>query len=125
MMPCRLPFVALAVLALPVTAQADPSTWAASLHAEAMDRANSYRIETRSKVMAACIIWPDSPDGTPEIKGVGYALTSTGSAVNVRTGVLHRNAQNRCIAWEAQNNVDCTCEFIDSNGKNVLQVPEY
>ncbi|MEM9043191.1 MAG: hypothetical protein AAGC81_00740 [Pseudomonadota bacterium] len=109
---------------MPVTAQADPSTWAASLYAQAMERVNEYRIETRSKVMAACIRWPDSAEGTPEIKGVGYAVTEISSEVNVRTSTLRRNAQNRCIAWEANNNLDCTCEFLDVNGRNVLQVPE-
>lgn len=112
-------------LALPGAGFADSSTWASELHAQAMSRANDYRIEGRSKVMAACISWPDAADGTPTLRGAAYAMTSIGSDVNMKAGSLRRTAQNRCLAWEAKNAVDCTCEFLDVNGKNVLQIPAY
>lgn len=112
-------------LLLPGLVAADPSTWASDIHAEAMAKVNDYRVETRSKVMAACISWPDSADGTPKIGGVAYAMTSISSDVNMSAGALRRTAQNRCLAWEAKNAVDCTCEFLDVSGKNVLQTPDY
>lgn len=116
---------ATAILIVPNIGSADPTTWASEIHANAMAKVNEYRIETRSKVMTACISWPDNPQNKPEVGGVAYAMTSKGSDINVSAGGLRRSAQNRCLAWEAKNNVDCTCEFLDVNGKNVLQIPAY
>ncbi|MBY8975021.1 hypothetical protein KHP62_04325 [Rhodobacteraceae bacterium NNCM2] len=114
----------LGFLAMPQASIADSSQWASEIHQKAMAKSTDYRTEGRSKVMAACITWPDTREGTPVLHGVAYA-TAAASGKDIGPGRLRNSAQNRCIGWEAKNNVDCTCEFLDVNGKNVLQVPTY
>jgi len=112
--------------AFALAAEAGPESWPAALHAAAMEKAPDYAQTGRTKVMAACIRWPETSDGadsaTPEIAFVTHTMTKRGSEAPAATGTLRKNAMAACRGREAAQN--CTCQPIDENGKNVLTVPE-
>ena len=51
------------------------------------------------------------------------SYTGESSDAPIFAGVLARNAKLGCKEWAKFENIDCTCEMLNSNGKNVLKVP--
>lgn len=105
------------------TAAAGPADWAASLHAEAMSRSRAYANTGFTKAMVACIRWPESRDGTPEIAFLTSRQTDPGRGQMVPTQRLRMNAMRDCFGRSAGQN--CDCAVLDENGRNVLRVPDY
>lgn len=104
-------------------ALADKRTLADRIHASIMDRFPEYGRNQSMKVMVACIRW-DSP--TPpriQVKGATYTYTDAGSDGQINPAELRHDALRRCRGWAARENIDCTCQAVDDNGKNVLRVP--
>ena len=49
--------------------------------------------------------------------------TGEGSDIPIFSGELAQSAKYDCKKWVKSENIDCTCQMLDSNGKNVLKVP--
>ena len=88
-----------------------------------MERATFYASINRSKVMAACIDWDSPNEWGIYLHNVFTTYTSPNSDIPIFTGELARDAKHRCKQWAKSENIDCTCQRLDSNGKNVLKVP--
>ena len=110
------------ILCLPGIAAAGSETWAADLHGEAMRRAPDYANIGRSKVMVACVRWPEP--GTGDAPSIAFAVTRVTSQQSdspVPTNRLRRNAMSDCLGRERDEG--CDCAVIDENGRNVLRIP--
>ncbi len=106
---------------MPLAAHADADAWKTEIHAEAMSKANAYRIEGRTKVMVACIQWPWETGATdPSIQFLVTRMTSPSSDGPVPVNRLRRNAMSDCLRRASGG---CDCATLDESGRNVLRVP--
>ncbi len=88
------------------------------IHSFVMEKIPEYVAFNESKVMAACIEW----DG-PNIHQVFSYRTDPHSDASIFTSKLERSAMLSCTRWASSENVDCTCQMLDKNGKNALRIP--
>ena len=88
-----------------------------------MERVDYYGSLNEPKVMAACIDWEASNASGIYVHNVFSTYTSMGTDVPVFLSELARDAEFRCKQWTKSEKIDCTCQMLDSNGKNVLKVP--
>ena len=88
-----------------------------------MERVKSYASISRTKAMFICIDW-DAPtaSGFNVYNAFGY-VTDEGSDIPIFTGELAQSAKYDCKKWVKSEKIDCTCQRLDSDGKNVLKVP--
>ncbi|MEM8841273.1 MAG: hypothetical protein AAGD47_05825 [Pseudomonadota bacterium] len=112
------------MLSVATGASADPSEWAQEIHAKGMEASPDYRAQNRSKVMTVCVTWPETATGEPRIHGFGMAMAGD-SGKDQPPSELRGPAMNRCVQSASKKDPDCKCEFLDVNGKNVLQAPSY
>ena len=104
--------------------QADErSEVADSVYEYVMERMKSYASINQTKAMVICIDW-DAPtvSGIHVYQAFSYR-TGEGSDAPIFTGKLAQNAKYECKKWAKSENIDCTCQRLDSDGKNVLKVP--
>ena len=52
------------------------------------------------------------------------AYTAETSDVPVFLGRLENDAKHGCKVWAKKEKIDCTCQMLDKNGKNVLRQPK-
>ena len=88
-----------------------------------MGLADYYELLNEPKVMAICIDW-DAPNKSGiNIHNAFTTYTAIASNGPIFPAKLARDAKLRCNRWAKSENIDCTCQTLDSNGKNVLKVP--
>lgn len=109
------------LLACAGSARADSSAWPAALHAEAMAKLRDYANTTFSKVMVACIHWPETVSGTPTIAYVTTNQTELTSRRQLPVNQLRMVAMRNCLGRAGASG--CDCAVLDENGRNVLRVP--
>ena len=107
----------------PVRAGADLDL-AGRLHALVMEAVKSYGQLNEPKVMAACIEWRTPDTGEIRLHNVFIAYTGEASDVPIFVTSLAQKGLHNCRKWASSENVHCTCQMLDQNGKNVLEVPE-
>ena len=88
-----------------------------------IERVDHYRTLSESKVMAICIDWDASIESGIYVHNVFVTYTAEWSDRPIFPTRLGANAKLRCKKWAKSENIDCTCQMLDSNGKNVLKVP--
>ena len=88
-----------------------------------MEKLKYYGPLNEPKVMVICVDW-DAPSASGiHIRNAFTTYTSITSDAPIFAGELARDAKYRCKKWAKAENIDCTCQMLDSNGKNVLKVP--
>ncbi len=88
-----------------------------------MDWVGDYGQLNEPKVMAICIDW-DAPTASGfRIHNAFTTYTGITSDRPIFASELARNSKSRCKSWAKAENIDCTCQMLDSNGQNVLKVP--
>jgi hypothetical protein len=101
--------------------RSDRAKW---LYDLVMDRVGgSYGSLNEPKVMAICIDWEALTESGIYVHNVFSTYTSMGTDVPVFLSKLARDAEFRCKQWAKSEKIDCTCQMLDSNGKNVLSPP--
>ncbi|MGF1447194.1 MAG: hypothetical protein ACFBRM_13480 [Pikeienuella sp.] len=118
-MRCLLTALLVGSISLP--AVADPSQWAAALHAEAMARVPAYANEGNTKAMIACIHWPGDAEGSPRIAFVTTRISDIGLGKPVPIQRLRMNAMRDCLGRAGA--VGCDCASLDEAGRNTLRLP--
>ena len=93
-------------------------------HAQIVEAFEGYGRTTDTKVLAVCIAWPDSTDEKLDLVTGGWFYTGQGSDIQIFTGDLSKGAMDLCRKNAAESERDCTCQFVDKNGKNVLTIPD-
>ena len=88
------------------------------IHSFVMERIPEYVASNESKVMAACIEWDE-----PYLHNVFSYRTDPNSDAPIFTSRLQQLAMLSCKRWAKSEKIDCTCQMLDKNGKNVLRVP--
>ena len=73
--------------------------------------------------MAICIDWDAQTESGIYIHNAFTTYTGITSDAPIFAGELARDAKYRCKQWAKSENIGCTCQMLDSNGKNVLKVP--
>ncbi len=104
--------------------QADErSETAIMVHEYVMERVESYGSLNEPKVMAICIGWDAPTESGIHVYNAFMYYTAEYSDVPIFSGELSRSAKIDCKKWAKSENIDCKCQTLDSNGKNVLKVP--
>lgn len=112
--------VALSLPALPANAA---SALERQVYDDIMAKVTGYHGFREPKVMAACIDW-DAPNFSGfRVAKVFITYTNEGSDVPVFIGRLAQDAKYRCKQWRKSEKVDCRCQMVDMNGKNVVEAP--
>jgi hypothetical protein len=88
-----------------------------------MERYPEYATLPEPKVLAACIEWDRATQPPIFIHNVLVTYTDPGTDAQIFIGELKRDALLRCKRWASSENVDCTCQILDMNGKNALRIP--
>ena len=88
-----------------------------------MEQLPDYGTLPEPKVMAVCIEWDRATAPPFYIHNVFATYTGQGTDKQIFIGVLQRDAELRCNRWASSENVDCTCQMLDKNGKNALRIP--
>ena len=73
------------------------------------------------KVMAACIDWNASNEFGVYVHNVFSYYTGMTSDIPIFASELGHGAMTWCKDWRKDEKVDCTCQMLDKNGKNVLK----
>lgn len=94
------------------------------MHTQIMMRYTAYKTLNGPKVLSGCI--SDVPNRRPRFRAHQVFAWHTGqtSDKQIFAGKLRQNALQTCMDWAAAENVDCDCFMIDSNDKNVLDLPD-
>ncbi len=96
---------------------------AVRLHDYVMERVDSYGQLNEPKVMAICIDWDAATELGIYVHNVFVTYTGITSDRPIFPTQLAADAKLRCNRWAESEKIDCTCQMLDSNGKNVLKVP--
>ena len=96
----------------------EKADFADRIHSFVMEKIPEYVAFNESKVMAVCIEWDE-----PNIHRVFSYRTDPHSDTPIFTSKLQQVAMLSCKRWASSENVDCTCQMLDKNGKNVLRIP--
>ncbi len=88
-----------------------------------MEHVDYYGSLNEPKVMAICVDWDAQTESGIQIHNAFTTYTGITSDRPIFAGELARDAKRRCKAWAKSENIDCTCQMLDSNGTNVLKVP--
>ncbi len=88
-----------------------------------MEQVQVYGSLTEPKVMAICIDWDASTESGINVHNAFITHTGISSDRPIFSTSLAVDAKSRCKAWAKSEKIDCTCQMLDSNGKNVLEVP--
>ena len=93
-----------------------------ALHKYIMETRASYPREPGRKVMYGCIHWPES--GPPVVETTSYYYTEVHQhySASVMREMRH-SAEGVCDSTRTKHNLDCTCQRIDENGQNFIEVP--
>ena len=88
-----------------------------------MEHVATYASLNEPKVMAICIDW-DAPTVLGiHVHNVFVTYTGVTSDRPIFAGQLAQDVKRRCKKWAKSEKIDCTCQMMDKNGKNVLKVP--
>jgi hypothetical protein len=110
------------ILNLPAGA-GEKSETAKLVYEYVMEQVGEYGGLPEPKVMVACINW-DAPTALGyNVRNVFVTYTGITSDRPIFAGKLAQDAKRRCKKWAKSEMIDCTCQRLDSNGKNVLKVP--
>ncbi len=111
-----------ASLSLPAGAD-ERSETAKWLYDAVMEGVQEYKQLEEPKVMAICIDWDASTESGINVHNAFITHTGISSDRPIFSTRLAADAKSRCKAWAKSEKIDCTCQMLDSNGKNVLEVP--
>ena len=101
----------------------EESGTASSIYEYVMERVGDYGQLNEPKVMAICIDWDAPNESGIYVHNVFVTYTGITSDRPIFAGDLARDAKHRCKKWAKSEKIDCTCQMMDKNGKNVLKVP--
>ena len=88
-----------------------------------MERVDVYGPLNEPKLMAICIDWDASTASGISVHNAFMYYTAEASDKPIFQTTLAANAKLSCKRWTKSEKIDCTCQMLDSNGKNVLRVP--
>ena len=80
-----------------------------------------YELLNEPKVMASCIDWNASNESGVYVHNVFTYYTGITSDRPIFSSELARSAMTWCKKWKKAEKIDCTCQMLDKNGKNVLK----
>lgn len=92
------------------------------VYEQIMQRLPDYVAFTSTKVLAACITWPDDQGRKLALSGASSYITGQTSDVAIRPSQLAAAALEACKPAESEPGAECQCQMIDRNGSNVLYV---
>ena len=105
-------------------AQADEKSQTADrVYDYVMEKVSSYGSLNDPKVMMVCIDWDAQTDSGIYVHNAFTTYTASYSDGPIFVSELARDAKMRCKKWAESEKIDCTCQALDKNGKNVLDVP--
>ncbi len=88
-----------------------------------MEQVEAYGPLNEPKVMAICIDW-DAPTASGiKLHNAFMYYTGESSDRPIFQTRLAAAAKRSCKQWAKAEKIDCTCQMLDSNGVNVLDVP--
>ena len=99
----------------------EASNLAQKAHALALERADGYASNGFGKALSACITWPRTAEGAPKVEYAHYTYTEIGTDGQVPTSQLRDSTLQACKGVAARYDLDCACQIVDINGKNVVQ----
>ena len=88
-----------------------------------MEQVDDYELLSEPKVLAICIDWEAPNETGIYVHNAFITYTGITSDRLFSPTRLATNAKLQCNRWAKSENIDCTCQTLDSNGKNVLKVP--
>ena len=86
-----------------------------------MEQVDYYELLNEPKVMAACIDWNAPNEYGVHVHNAFTYYTGITSDAPIFSAELAHNAMTWCKDWRKAEKVDCICQMLDKNGKNVLK----
>ena len=86
-----------------------------------MEQVDYYELLNEPKVMASCIDWNAPNESGVYVHNVFTYYTGQSSDRPIFSSELARSAMTWCKKWKKAEKIDCTCQMLDKNGKNVLK----
>ncbi len=107
----------------PLVQAGERSDVAGRVYEYVMERVEAYGSLNEPKVMAICIDW-DAPTASGiNVHNAFMYYTGESSDRPIFQTRLAAGAKRICKQWAKSEKIDCTCQMLDSNGVNVLEVP--
>lgn len=96
------------------------------LYAAILDQAPTYRALTRRKVLAACIDWGHGAGGYVDVyfTSAYYEAEYSERGAAAALSRLMNLALADCERTRAEADLECQCQEVDHDGRNVLSVPD-
>lgn len=95
---------------------------AQSVYRAVMDNYRIYPGLNEPKILSGCLSLVEDREPPLRIHQIFAWYTDVSSDAPVFAGELRRNAMQACRDWQRTEDVACTCQMIDINGKNVLKL---
>ena len=89
-----------------------------------MGYTKNYAVNTRLRVLAACIQWPTSPKQPVYIDTLGGLSVADSSDSNFSANEMVQGALQNCDGQKTKGRFQCDCQLMDLAGSNRLVVPE-
>ena len=96
---------------------------AEAIHTAVIKEMPEYQKIQQTKAATICIDWKSPVPGGIKIHMAFSAWTADYSDAPIFSPKLKRSAILRCEEWAAHEKVKCTCQVLDQDGVNVLEVP--
>jgi hypothetical protein len=94
------------------------------IHAWVMENFREYGELPKSKVLVACIEWNRTTPPPAFVHQVFATYSDPTSDRPIFLTQLASDARHRCKKWRKAKNIDCKCQVLDQNGKNMLKAPK-
>ena len=93
------------------------------VHAQIMKHYREYRIESGVKVMSGCLEWPS--EGPVKVYGVsGYYYPTRVAMYGRPLRDIRLSSMGDCQKISIYYSGTCTCQSVDENGRNAIEVPD-
>ncbi len=111
-------------LAFPADRSVAQSGLPEKIHAWVMENYREYDELPESKVLVACIEWNRTTSPPTFVHRVFATYSHPNSDRPIFTSQLASDARHRCQKWRKAKKIDCKCQVLDKDGKNVLKAPK-
>jgi hypothetical protein len=94
------------------------------IHAWVIENYREYDELPKSKVLVACIEWNRATPPPAFVHQVFATYSDPNSDRPIFLEQLASDARQRCKKWRKAKKIDCKCQALDKDGKNVLKAPK-